>query len=143
MPFLIYPSIKNHNTISRGLNSFLEKNLIKIDDKFIVQHKYDGSNFQIIFEKKDSISIKFASRNHVLEENSDFNQHKTLVKFEPYVGMIENIKQFFIEQTELTSINLYGEIYGNVITRVTYYAPNESRQKNKLIFFDVKFNNKP
>ena len=48
MPFIPYGSIKNHkNEIAIQV---LTK---KIDNvKCISQHKYDGSNFQIIFEKK-------------------------------------------------------------------------------------------
>jgi hypothetical protein len=76
----------------------------------------------------------------VLEDHENFNNHKSLVTKDLYKQMIENIKKYFADNAELTSLNLYGEIYGNVIKRIDYYGPGEDRKENKLVFFDAKFN---
>ena len=149
MPFLSYNSIVNHYN-EKEIDFFIKNNSDYLKADFVAQHKYDGSNFQIIFEKKSTEMtgddskvfkpIQFGSRNCLLEENENFNNYKSVIKKEPFIKMLSNIEKYLNENPDLQSINLYGEIYGKVIKRINYYAPDESQADNKLIFYDVKFN---
>jgi hypothetical protein len=123
------------------INNFLE-NKIKpnahfLNETFIVQHKYDGSNFQIIFEKNSSKQA-FASRNFILAEDALFNDFQTIIKREKYKILIENIQKYLNESNNLLQINLYGELYGKVFKRVRYSENTE----NEIIFFDASFDSK-
>jgi hypothetical protein len=146
MPFITYNSITNHYK-TKEIDYFMNEKPEFAKCQFVVQHKYDGSNFQIIFEKdvengNQVQPVRFASRNCILEEHENFNNFKGLIVKDPYKTMLENIRKFFAESTELTNLNLYGEIYGNVIKRINYYGPGEDKTENKLVFFDAKFNEK-
>jgi hypothetical protein len=145
MPFIGYNSITNHYQ-TREIDRFVLRYPDFAKCQFEAQHKYDGSNFQIIFEKdpEDKNKIKpicFASRNCILEDDQDFNGFKSLILKDPYKTMLEKVSKFFADSSNLKILNLYGEIFGNVIKRVDYYAPGEDRSENKMLFFDVKFNN--
>jgi hypothetical protein len=153
MPFIKYSSIDTYAT-AEG-NRLRGSEPSRKHHQFIVQHKYDGCNFQIIFEKAskydaaDSSSsssvikpIQFASRNRILDEHEEFNDYQTLVAKAYVKRVIENVTRYFIDSPHLTSINLYGELYGKVCKRVSYFAPSDDKSgvENELIFFDVKFN---
>ena len=104
------------------------------DAQYVVQHKYDGSNFQIMFIKFDNcIKIKFASRNRILEK--DFNNHFCITKDKEHVDFFENIRNF-LKSSKYTTINLYGEIYGHVQKRIKYI---DLLEMNKIKYFDVVF----
>ena len=106
------------------------------DDIYVAQHKYDGSNFQIMFTKFDDfIKINFASRNKILTEEQDFNQHRSITTDAVHEEFFENIKKF-LKSSKYTTINLYGEIYGHVFKRIKYIEPLE---RNKIKYFDVVF----
>ena len=156
MSFLHYNSITNHYN-KKEIDFFLSENEGFVKAQFIVQHKYDGSNFQIIFSKESTSPqkeaenddeekapfkpLQFGSRNCLLGGNENFNNHKNIVKKEPYKSMIENVQKYLNETPDVNTIHLYGEIYGKVIKRINYYKPEED-QENKLVFFDVMFNEK-
>lgn len=145
MSFIHYNSISNLNeqTIER-----LKKCKKTSSSLFIVQHKYDGCNFQIIFSKQTtdtttpppppppSINIQYASRNRLLDSNEKFYNYMATV--EKYKETIDNVAQY-LSNSNLTTINLYGEMYGHVLKRIKYNNLDEST--NNLIFFDVLFDN--
>ena len=142
MPFVHYNSIYNHKN-QKSIKNFIEDNPRYTEAKFVAQHKYDGSNFQIIFEidrdlNQNEVNVSFGSRNFKLESDENFNNHRELVKKETIARMINNIKDFLLKSNKIKSINLFGEIYGKVIRRINYYAPGE-KEENKLVFFDVLF----
>lgn len=144
MPFIGYESFENHYC-TKNVNYLRANHSEALQGLYIAQQKYDGSNFQIIFEKTETgtVSIKYASRNRLLEDSENFNNHKAVVQKDVYAKMLENIRKFLESRADLDSINLHGEIYGQVFRRVNYYAPGENTKENKLVFFDVKFNEKP
>ena len=113
---------------------------------FIVQHKYDGANFQIIFNrvtraddgKEDIVEIKYASRNMLLSVEKDgerfFNFGQVIKK---YQHQFDNISKYLLLNRQYKQINLFGELYGNgVQKRVKYF---EEAGRKELIFFDVCF----
>lgn len=137
MSFIQYESISNH-TDKRSIDEFFENNPDFLKEKYIVEHKYDGANFQVIFNKsvdpEKKSSPVFASRNCILGEGDKFFNYKNTVKLPKYKLIFENI-QTYLENSNLASINLFGELYGSVQDRVKYFDEKE----NKLIFFDVYF----
>jgi hypothetical protein len=144
MPFITYSTITNYYN-TKDIDYFQTENPEFAKCQFVVQHKYDGSNFQVIFEKNTENNnevrpFRFASRNCILEEHENFNNFKSLIVKDPYKKMLENVKKHFAATPDLTCLNLYGEIYGKVIKRINYYAPGEDQTENKLVFFDAKFN---
>lgn len=145
MPFQKYPSLVNHYR-ENEINRFKSKHVYFNCGKFVAQQKFDGANFQIIFDKPDDfdkfdddIKVQFASRNILLAENDKFHDFRQIIKCDPYFSIIKNIKRYLSDRPLMTSINLYGEIYGKVFKRVNYFEPHE-QAKNKIIFFDVSFN---
>ena len=120
------------------LNSYDKKThwMKKLTNKFIVQHKYDGCNFQIIFSKevdKPTINIQYASRNRILSPDEKFYDYVETVR--KYQNVIDNVSRYLAENSDLQSINLYGEMYGHVLTRIAYNKLDP--KTNNLIFFDV------
>jgi hypothetical protein len=132
MTFLEYGKIINYSEDKIGYFINHEPNLL--NETFIVQHKYDGSNFQIIFEK-NSDKRTFASRNCVLEEKVKFNDFQTILKRDKYKILIDNVQKYLNESDNLNQINLYGELYGKVFNRVRY----SEKAENQIIFFDALF----
>lgn len=138
MSFITYKSIPNHNN-KKEIDYFFKNNPEYLAKPFICQHKYDGSNFQVIFVKiqnQDSteIDIQFASRNCLLEDGNNFNNYKEILKEQIHKNALENVKKFFVE-SKYERINLFGEIYGKVQNRIKYDSDN----KNKILYFDVAF----
>ncbi|RMZ96388.1 RNA Rnl2 family [Brachionus plicatilis] len=132
-------SIPNkHN--EKEISEFLEKNPDYATKQYIVEHKYDGSNFQIIFTKEQGgdnesiVKTQFASRNCILGPGDSFNSYKTILSEEKHKKALENVKNYFIE-SNFESINLFGEIFGNVQKRIKY----DLDEKNKILYFDVVF----
>ena len=73
--FIHYTSIENHysNYVDEMRSRYpdLEKQL------FVVQQKYDGSNFQLIFSRNEP--VKYGSRNKLLSENDKFFGYKKIL----------------------------------------------------------------
>ena len=129
--FIHYTSIENHysNYVDEMRSRYpdLEKQL------FVVQQKYDGSNFQLIFSRNEP--VKYGSRNKLLSENDKFFGYKKIL---PRLEDIRNKVQNFLINSEYQSINLFGELYGKaVIDRIQYDTDSELAIK----FFDVYFDN--
>ncbi|CAF0893427.1 unnamed protein product [Brachionus calyciflorus] len=140
MSFLTYESIPNSFN-KKEIEYFFKKHPEYWTKKFICEHKYDGSNFQIILSKvlneetkTNELVISYASRNCVLTEDQDFNNFRTILKEDIHVKALENVKKYFLE-SDLKCLNLFGEIYGKVQKRIKYDLDN----RNKLVFFDVVF----
>ena len=128
--FIKYSSINNsYNT--KYMNYHLNRNPQLSKELFIMQHKYDGSNFQIIFHK--SGQIKYASRNKLLEENEKFFGYKNYM---PKLAQVIKNVQNYLENSTKETINLFGELYGSaVIKRIKYEKDSPLNVK----FFDVYF----
>ena len=138
MTFIEYNSISNH-TDKRTINEFFEAHPEYLDVKYIVEHKYDGANIQIIFMKNES-EPQFCSRNCILTENDKFFGYKSVVKSKKYKEMFERVQKFLDSNEQIKQINLFGELYGTVQDRVKYFV--SEIKENKLIFFDVYFDSK-
>lgn len=128
--FIKYTSIENTYN-----EKYLKGRLIRypelIKRMYIMQHKYDGSNFQIIFKKNEP--VKYASRNKLLVEGEKFFGYKT---FLPNIKGVEETVQKFLENSEFEEVNLYGELYGSKVNgRIKY----ESEAGLNIKFFDVYF----
>jgi Rnl2 family RNA ligase len=136
MSFIHYSSIENH-TNAKYIKKFFEHHPECLNEDFIVQHKYDGANFQIIFTKNPK-EIKFASRNLILDEYSKFNDYQNVIKEEKYQNLIKNIQNFIDENEDIENINLFGEIYGYRVCNRARYSSDKTR--NSFKFFDVYFN---
>lgn len=136
--------IKYNSIVSLKQNH--TNNLDKVDDItkntiHVCQHKYDGSNFQIIFVKEtigkeQVVRRAYASRNVYLGDN-DFNGYKEILANNVELKTaLNNIECFLENSPNIKQINLYGEIYGQrVIRRIRYENDNFTR----LVFFNVLF----
>ena len=140
MSFLTYRSIPNQHN-EKEIKDFFEKNPDYATKQYIVEHKYDGSNFQVILTKEyidensiPIVKIEYASRNCVLGPSDSFNNYKGILSEDIHKKALENIKNYLIE-SNLNSINLFGEIFGNVQKRIKYDLDG----KNKILYFDVVF----
>jgi hypothetical protein len=134
MSFIQYDSISNH-TDKRTLNEFLDANPDFLNEKYIVEHKYDGSNFQVIFTKNSTEPPTFASRNQILTDSDKFFNYKQVVKSPKYKEMFDKVQLYLNSNANIETINLFGELYGQVQDRVKYFDARE----NRIIFFDVYF----
>lgn len=138
MSFLSYKSIPNQHN-DKEIREFFKFNPDYATKQYIVQHKYDGSNFQIIFIKETDednstceIKIQYASRNCILEPGNSFNNFRAILDEEIHHKAIENIKNY-LKESNIQTINLFGEIYGNVQKRIKYDLDG----KNKILYFDL------
>lgn len=140
MSFQKYESIDNY-TNKKEIEYHLAKRPEYLTEKFIVQHKYDGANFQIIFQKNTK-EFKFGSRNLLLEQGDNFFNYKEIIKMPEYVEMLQNVQKYLDSSESLNEINLFGEIYGNgVQNRIKYFSEDPNSKCNKkMVFFDVYFN---
>lgn len=129
MSFIQYSSIENH--FSKYVDSMRSKYPELDRELFVVQQKYDGSNFQVIFSKNEP--VEYASRNKLLSENDKFFGYKKIL---PSLQGIRKKVQDFLNSSEYETINLFGELYGSaVIKRIKYDEDRELDVK----FFDVYF----
>lgn len=129
MSFIHYTSIENH--YSNYVDSMRSKYPQLDQELFVVQQKYDGSNFQMIFSKNEP--VEYASRNKLLSENDKFFGYKKIL---PSLNGIRKKIQDFLNNSEYETINLFGELYGSaVIKRIKYSQDRELEVK----FFDVYF----
>lgn len=135
MSFIKYNSII-HNSNKNLIESILKHNKDLLECEFIVQHKYDGANFQVIFSK-NSTDIKFASRNQVLNENSNFFNYKKIISLDYYQDIFKRIQDYLNNSKYIESINLFGELIGDHINKRVKYG---TQSEYGLIFFDVYFN---
>lgn len=137
MSFIHYFSIIN-KTKTKEIDYVLDKHPEYLSETYIVQHKYDGANFQIVFEK-NAAQPKFASRNCVLRETDKFFNYKEVVGAPEYAEMLRRVQEWLDRGPDCKTVNLFGELYGNDINkRVKYFEQKE----NRIVFFDVFFDGK-
>ena len=132
--FIQFSSIENrynHKYVKGNLNRHPELG----KQLFVIQHKYDGSNFQILFTKNDN--IQYASRNKMLTGDEKFFGYKKIL---PKINenVLQKVQDYLNKSSEFRTINLFGELYGSPVNkRIKYEEDCELRIK----FFDVYFNN--
>lgn len=125
-----YSSIENSYN-DKYLRTKLRRHPELTKQSYIMQHKYDGANFQIIFQKKNP--VQYASRNKLLIEGEKFFGYKNVLSS---IQGVEAKVQEFLENSEYDEINLFGELYGdNVQNRIKY----ESNSALNIKLFDVYF----
>jgi hypothetical protein len=129
---LYYPSIENHHN-ERNLNTWLSEHPKIKTVPCVAQQKYDGSNLGIQFAEDNSVD--FFTRNSKLAENENFNGLREILKRQNYSFMMNTIKKWKLENSEIKSINLFGEIYGPGVQRRIDYGTEK-----QIKFFDVYFN---
>lgn len=128
--FIYYSSINKHYTY---VNNSVKNHPELAKELFVVQHKYDGSNFQVLFSKNEP--VKFASRNEMLNEEKKFFGWKNII---PRVeaDVLKKV-QNFLDKSDLKTINLFGELYGSAVNKRIMYEENSVLN---LKLFDVYFN---
>lgn len=107
--FIKFPSLVNHYKQDE-IDYFFNQDLYGKNDMWVVSEKIDGANFQIIIDKE---SIRYASRNG-LTDNSFFN----------CVDVMSRYKNDFvrIQNSDIETVNIFGEIYGDGIQRRVKYC---------------------
>jgi hypothetical protein len=118
---LTFSNIVNYKS-TKIVEGNLEHNPFGKEEKFIIQEKYDGSNFQIIFVKNEP--TKFASRNQLILETDAKNKFNTYKKTETVCTICSKIETFLKDDAAITKIYLFGEIYGRGIQKRLDYGPN-------------------
>ena len=129
---LHYPSIENHHNAKNynyWVSEFPELKTIKL----VAQQKYDGSNLGIEFAEDGKAT--FCTRNTQLSDTDNFCGLREVIKQNKYANMLETIKQWKSTQTEIKTINLFGEFYGPGIQKRINYGTEK-----QIKFFDVYFN---
>ena len=130
---LKYPSIQNHYN-EKNLNFWLKEHPKLKTVNCVAQQKYDGSNIGIEFFESE---VNFFSRNTQLSENENFCGLREILKRPNYALMLETLKKWKSEHTEIKKVNLFGEVYGpGVQNRIDYGT------KKQIKFFDVYFDSK-
>jgi hypothetical protein len=115
-----FGSISNHDQpaeIARWVNYFPA---IPIS-KFIVTEKLDGSCFSAYITANDII---YNSRRKILEDTDGFNDHQRVMH--KYAGNLELIQEY-ITANGITSVRLFGELFGKVFSRVNNGNENDFR----------------
>ncbi len=131
---IYYPSIENHHN-QKNLDFWLTEHPRLKTVICVAQQKYDGSNLGIQFSENNS--VEFFTRNTQLAKNENFNGLREILKRENYMLMMETIKKWKSEHTEIKKINLFGEIYGPGVQRRIDYG-----SEKQIKFFDVYFDGK-
>ena len=129
-----YPSIENHYD-QKHMEYWLQRHPELNTIQLVAQQKYDGSNLGIEFVEDDRIS--FFSRNNLLVDTDKFFGLTEVIRQDKYAIMLDTIKQWKSTQTEIKTINLFGEFYGPGIQKRINYGTEK-----QIKFFDVYFNGK-
>lgn len=127
MIFKKYPSIENSyrdKHIGIWLNHSPE---LRVED-FIIVEKIHGANFQILI---DEDGVRFASRNMLLSDDSDFFGYKTVV--EKYKDMIKTFESMIDDKTK--SLRIFGELFGSNIQKGVDYG-----KEKRIRIFDIYIN---
>ena len=113
--FIKYPKIENSYQDKHIFKSFkFEPNLYHTN--WVVEHKLDGSNLQIIIDENGH---RFASRNQLIGNTF---QGVNLTDLIEKSGLLSKLKELF-EGFHMTSLNVYGELYGSRIQKRIQYGP--------------------
>lgn len=129
--FRKFGSIENsyqNKVIARWSNHFPELTV----SKFIVMEKIDGSCMGVYITEDN---IVYNSRRKILEETDSFNEY--LRVFAGYQSHLDAIQNYVKTTDGVDSVRIYGEIFGNVITRVNYGDVNDFK------VFEVLVNDTP
>lgn len=95
--------------------------------RYIVQQKYDGSNFQVAITISPD-EVRYGRRKDWIEDNGvSFNNHLQIMARERYVALLEGLQGLAYNE-----IRIYGEIFGQGICKRLDYGPDKY-----LRFFDI------
>ena len=131
--YIKFPSIDNHyqtGATNRWIRQFPDLPI----SQFAIMEKIDGSNLQLIITKDE---IKTASRNEILADDNNFFDYKNAVLVD-CKDQLDKL-QTHINDNDLDSIHVYGEIFGQgVQKRIQYcdgkgFLPFEVRINEELI----------
>lgn len=131
MEFKKYSSIENHYQ-----NKYIEKTLqnnpeLRLE-KFILQEKIDGANFQILIENDE---IKFGKRTAFLDEGRDkfYDWEMVIKQNEDFINAVKN----WLNEKKFNYIRLYGELFGSGIQKRIHYM-----KKKDIIIYDATIDGK-
>lgn len=93
--------------------------------RYIVQQKYDGSNFQICIQPDE---VRYGRRKDWIEDNGvSFNNHLEIMSRPAYASLLDNLKGLGYDE-----VRIYGEIFGEGICKRVDYGKGKF-----LLFFDM------
>jgi len=117
MDFKKWNSIENHyqeKIIHKWTEYFPELNNMF----FEVTEKIHGANFSILVDTNGT--VKFASRNGIIEDGDKFYGYKAVFEKENYVKLINELKRISVSWN--VDLQLYGELYGGKIQKGVFYG---------------------
>ncbi len=117
MDFKKWSSIENHyqeKIIYKWAEHFPELNNMS----FEVTEKIHGANFSILVNTDGT--VKFASRNGIIEDDDKFYGYKEIFSREIYIQLVTELKR--ISQDIGYDIQLFGELYGGKIQKGVFYG---------------------
>ena len=131
---VLFPQIKEYNSWT----PYSPENLNTL---VTIEHKIDGSNFQVIFTKTDTeVLVGFASRHRMLFNNDKLFKYKETFGLPKYSDMLDRVSKW-LKASDYSELRLFGELYGLTQKRIKYtpQPPQVNLWKAFALMFDNKF----
>lgn len=127
--FKKYNEIENYY-YNKHINRFLDMYPELKDTKYIVEHKYDGSNISICIDEENN--VRWAKRSQLIAEDDNF-MGLMEVK-EDYTSFIDAVIEWKNRNVDTCcSVQVYGEIFGTGIQKRCNYGDGKF-----IRFFDIR-----
>ena len=110
-----YPDIENHYR-QKEIDRWLERYPELANERFVLEEKIDGANFQIIVNGQTKEKT-YASRNMILGETTNFFDYQNVIK-----SHMDRIDEFISWWGKFDELRIFGELFGKGIQNCIDYG---------------------
>jgi len=132
MLFKRFPSIDNHYQ-SKSINLWIIRYSQLRFDKYVLQEKIHGSNFQIAL---NATRTKFGKRSNWLKASENFYDWTNVI--DNYKHEIKTLRHWLVKHSDAKQMRMYGELYGYGIQNGVDYCTDK-----RVIFYDMYLDDIP